>query len=235
MNKKTVLVLAAHPDDVEILAAGTLSRLRKFGFEIFLGHMTFGDKGGIQDPASLSATRKKEAESSAALIGATVVGRLCGDLELYSNDAFVEQVYEIIKEIKPDVILTHRTNDYHPDHRITGELVLRVVREKSFKTSVWFMDAIGGVDFIPTKYVDITHERELKDEMIMCHESQMAWMSQARNTNMVYMAQSLDRWRGMQSGFEYAEGFMGMDGMDEDWFGSLLDEIKVSHYITKEG
>ena len=63
----------------------------------------------------------------------------------------------------------------------------------------------------------------------------MAWMSQARNTNMVYMAQSLDRWRGLQSGFEYAEGFMGMDGMDEDWFGLLLDEINDTHYITKEG
>ncbi len=235
MNNKTVLVLAAHPDDVEILAAGTLSRLRKIGFEIFLGHMTFGDKGGIQDPALLSATRKEEAESSAALIGAKVVGRLCGDLELYNNDTFVEQVFEIIKEVKPDVILTHRTNDYHPDHRITGELVLRVVREKSFNTSVWFMDAIGGIDFIPTKYVDITRERELKDKMILCHESQMAWMSQARNTNMVYMAQSLDRWRGLQSGFKYAEGFMSLDGIEEDWFGSLLDAINLSHLTNKKG
>jgi LmbE family N-acetylglucosaminyl deacetylase len=225
MKNKTLLVLAAHPDDVEILAAGTLSRLRDIGFELFLGHMTFGDKGGTQDPTALSATRKKEAESSAALIGAKVVGRLCGDLELYNNDIFVEQVFKIINKVKPDVILTHRKNDYHPDHRIIGELVLRVVREKSILTSVWFMDAIGGVDFIPTKYVDITQERDLKDKMILCHESQMAWMSQARNTNMVYMAQSLDRWRGLQSGFEYAEGFMSMDGMEEDWFGSLLNEM----------
>lgn len=234
MKNKTLLVLAAHPDDVEILAAGTLSRLRDFGLELFLGHMTFGDKGGTQDPETLSATRKKEAESSAALIGATVVGRLCGDLELYSSNFFLEQVFEIINEIKPDVILTHRKNDYHPDHRITGELVLRVMHEKQIASSVWFMDAIGGVDFIPTKYVDITQEREIKDKMILCHESQMAWMRQARNTNMVYMAQSLDRWRGLQSGFEYAEGFMSIDGMEEDWFGSLLDELNKAYATSKK-
>jgi len=233
MKNKTVLVMAAHPDDVEILAAGTLSRLRKIGCEIHLSHMTFGDKGGTQDPVLLSETRKKEAEASAALIGATVLGRLCGDLELYNNNEFAEQVAEIIEQVKPHVILTHRTNDYHPDHRITGELVLRVVREKSFNTSVWFMDAIGGVDFIPTKYVDISLERELKDSMILCHESQMAWMSQARNTNMVYMAQSLDRWRGLQSGFKYAEGFMSLDGNADDWFGSLLDEINSSQSTNK--
>lgn len=234
MKNKTLLVLAAHPDDVEILAAETLSRLRDFGLELFLGHMTFGDKGGTQDPETLSATRKKEAESSAALIGATVVGRLCGDLELYSSNFFLEQVFEIINEIKPDVILTHRKNDYHPDHRITGELVLRVMHEKQIASSVWFMDAIGGVDFIPTKYVDITQEREIKDKMILCHESQMAWMRQARNTNMVYMAQSLDRWRGLQSGFEYAEGFMSIDGMEEDWFGSLLDELNKAYATSKK-
>ena len=182
----------------------------------------------------MSTIRKKEAESSAALIGATVVGRLCGDLELYNNDTFVEQVFDIIKKIQPDVILTHRTNDYHPDHRITGELVLEVMRKKSFKASVWFMDAIGGVDFTPTKYVDITEERDLKDKMILCHESQMAWMSQARNTNMVYMAQSLDRWRGLQSGCEYAEGFMSMDRMEDDWFGSLLDEMTLSNSVERK-
>jgi len=130
--------------------------------------------------------------------------------------------------------LTHRVNDYHPDHRITGELVLRVLHEKQIATSVWFMDAIGGVDFIPSNYVDITREREIKDKMILCHESQMAWMRQARNTNMVYMAQSLDRWRGLQSGFEYAEGFMSIDGMEEDWFGSLLDELNKAYATSKK-
>lgn len=216
-----VLVVAAHPDDMEILCAGTLALLSRSGYEVVVSHMTFGDKGGREDPAELARTRAEEAARSAEIIGAKVYGRICGDLELYASPGFVDTVAELIRETTPDVILTHRQDDYHPDHRITGELVLSALSTASLSSSLWFMDSIGGVNFQPTHVVDVSDVFATKAEMIRCHVSQMKWMSQARRTDMVYMAEWTGRWRALQAGWRVAEAFQRHD-QSSTWFAPEL-------------
>lgn len=206
-----VVVVAAHPDDVELCCAGTIARLAGAGHEIVLVHMTYGDKGGKEDPEVLGRTRHEEAIESASMIGASVDGRFCGDLELYPDAATVERLVELWKRHAPDIVFTHRPDDYHPDHRITGELALAAGRAAAPETPIWFMDTVGAVEFTPTEVVDITDTLDLKIQMLECHRSQMTWMSAARHAHMPYMVRSAAGWRGLQGGLPFAEGFQPAD------------------------
>lgn len=223
-----VLVIAAHPDDTELLCAGTLAWLQRAGHTVRIAHLTYGDKGGRQDPAELAATREAEARSSAALIGASVLGRICGDLELYLGEQHIEAVRSIVAEQPVDVVLTHRPDDYHPDHRIAGELVIAAT--SACDIPVWFMDTIGGVGFRPTHYVDITDTIGVKQDMIRCHESQMNWMNAARHTDMTYMIEWTARWRGLQCGRPFAEGFTPAEP-GSPWFGGV-QSLPYDFHIT---
>ena len=203
-----ILVVAAHPDDVELLAAGTLARLVRDGHELWLAHMTVGDKGGQQAPEELARVRGAEARRAAAFLGAETFGGVTGDLELYPSAEHAARVRELVGEVDPDVVFTHGLRDYHPDHRVTGELVLEVVRERSTPVSVVYMDNVAGINFVPEMFVDVTETLELKKEMLRCHESQVQWMAAARHTNMEYLIEWLGAWRGLQCGARYAEGFL---------------------------
>ncbi len=210
-----VLTIAAHPDDVEICCAATMALLTKAGHEVVLAHMTYGDKGGRGDSGMLARTRHAEAVEAAQLIGAQVVGRICGDLELYLSQEHEKALVDLLDQVAPDLVFTHRPDDYHPDHRITGQLALSATATAKPGTAVWFMDTIGGVDFTPTHFVDVGTAIEQKMDMIRCHRSQMSWMSQARHTDMPYMIEWNARWRGLQAGVTYAEGFIA--ATEDDW------------------
>jgi LmbE family N-acetylglucosaminyl deacetylase len=202
-----LLVVAAHPDDVELLSAGTLGLLRRESHEMWLAHMTVGDKGGQQAPEELARIRGEEARRASALLGAETFGGVTGDLELYRSTAHTARVRELVEEVGPDVVFTHGASDYHPDHRVTNQLVLDVVPEQSEQPAVVYMDNVAGIDFIPQLYVDVTETLELKKEMLRCHDSQVQWMAAARHTNMEYLIEWLGAWRGLQCGARYAEAF----------------------------
>jgi LmbE family N-acetylglucosaminyl deacetylase len=70
------------------------------------------------------------------------------------------------------------------------------------------MDTIGAIDFKPTHYVDITDAIALKREALSKHESQLKWMKERWNTDLLEMMESTARSRGIQSGVKYAEAFM---------------------------
>jgi LmbE family N-acetylglucosaminyl deacetylase len=203
-----VLVVAAHPDDVELLCAGTLGLLRRAGHELWLAHMTVGDKGGQQPPDELARIRGGEAARAADVLGAQTFGGICGDLELYPCEPHARRIGEILTEVEPDVVITHALNDYHPDHRVTGLLVVERVGAAGLgQLSVLYMDTVAGIDFVPEFYCDVTETVELKKEMLRCHTSQIQWMATYRHTDMEYLIEWIGRWRGLQCGARYAEGF----------------------------
>jgi N-acetylglucosamine malate deacetylase 1 len=220
----TIVVVAAHPDDVELLCAGTLARLSQAGHQVRLAHLTYGDKGGRGDPEGLAATRDQEARAAAALLNATTCGRICGDLELYPNAEFATAVAGLVAGEDVEAVLTHHPDDYHPDHRITSQLVLEAVRQRSLLPRVWFMDSVGGAHFVPTRLVDVTGTIETKKRMLRCHRSQVAWMTTARHTDMEYMIEWTGRWRGLQAGTDYAEGFAPAIS-SADWFADQVAGI----------
>ena len=125
-GKYRVLSIGAHPDDADTSAGGLLFKLYHLGWEVRLLSLTDGSAGmydaGRCGPA-LAAQRTKEAAASGKLLGGRYDvwdipdGRLTASLENR------ERLIRYIRQFQPDLILTNRPGDYHPDHRNTAVLV----------------------------------------------------------------------------------------------------------------
>jgi LmbE family N-acetylglucosaminyl deacetylase len=189
------LAILAHPDDAEILCAGTLLRLRELQWEVHIATATPGDCGTMtQPPWQISATRTAEATTAAKLIGATYH---CLD----ERDGFVvydkptlRKAYDLFRTIAPTLVFTHAPRDYMLDH----EMISQVARSASFVypapnishlplkagsrvPHLYYCDPVGGVDPLghpvqPTTLVDISRQLQRKSEMLACHASQREWL-----------------------------------------------------------
>src|SRR5262245_9402846 len=119
-----ILAIHAHPDDVEILAGGTMALLSAAGHSLTIVTMTPGDCGSAELSADESAAvRRNEAGSAASLTGAEYRLSEFRDLAVFSDDASRRRVVEILRRIKPDVVLTSAPVDYMADHEATSALV----------------------------------------------------------------------------------------------------------------
>lgn len=216
-----VLAIGCHPDDIEINCAGTLAKCVKRGDTVTVCHVCNGNLGHvIIQPDELAEIRKNEAIKARKLAGIKVVTCDIGDLMAYeSSKEQRDKVVDVIREAQPDFIITHAPNDYMPDHTAVSKLVFDASFAASvphYKTSVatpskvtpiFYMDNLGGNEFLPTEYVDITEEMELKLEMLECHESQLKWMREHDNIDFADMVKTISKYRGYQCGAKYAEAF----------------------------
>lgn len=119
-----LLVIGAHPDDCEIKAGGITAYYRAAGHQVKFVSVTNGEAGHQSiPPAELAALRRKETEAVSRLMGIDyeILGNRDGRLQP-TVEARLELI-ALIRRDKPDLILTHRPNDYHPDHRATSTLV----------------------------------------------------------------------------------------------------------------
>jgi len=215
-----ILGIGAHPDDLEILAGGTLAKYAKTGNEVVMAHVLNGDKGSFNIPSKkLAAMRKKEARESAKIIGAKSMGLNIPDGELFSDLKTRKIMMDLIRSVRPDVIITHSPNDYYSDHNATSEIVcgasflaaapLFKTRNKANKLipPIYFMDNVCGVSFLPTFYVDITDTFDEKKKMLDCHKSQLEWLEEHDSANMMETIEVVARFRGLDCKVKYAEGF----------------------------
>ncbi len=216
-----VLAIGCHPDDIEINCAGTLAKCVKRGDNVTVCHVCNGDLGHVViEPDELRKIRIEEAKKAGAMAGIKVV--TCDIKDLMAYDGKKEQrdkLVDIIREADPDVIITHAPNDYMPDHTAVSKLVFDASfaasvphyetneKKASKVTPIYYMDNLGGLDFIPTEYVDITEEIDLKLEMLECHESQMKWMREHDNIDFADFVKTSARYRGYQCNCDYAEAF----------------------------
>src|SRR3954469_24261683 len=108
-----VLAIHAHPDDVEILAGGTLALLADAGHTITIATFTPGDCGSRElGPEEISAVRKREAAKAAALIGARYGCLEMRDLAIFNDDSSRRKVTEVLRQIRPQLVLTAAPVDY---------------------------------------------------------------------------------------------------------------------------
>jgi LmbE family N-acetylglucosaminyl deacetylase len=123
-DRLRLLVIGAHPDDAEYKAGGLAALYRRLGHEVQFLSLTNGEAGHHRafGPA-LAARRRAEANAAAATIGFqySVWDNPDGRLEATLDRR--EQVIRAIRLFQPDLVLTHRPNDYHADHRVTSLLV----------------------------------------------------------------------------------------------------------------
>lgn len=119
-----ILIIGAHPDDCDIKAGGLAALYREENHTVKFISVTNGDAGHHEmGGGPLALRRRQEATEAANIIGIEYDLLDLHDGELVPS---LENRYVIIRNIrlfKPDVIMTHRPNDYHPDHRYTSMLV----------------------------------------------------------------------------------------------------------------
>jgi LmbE family N-acetylglucosaminyl deacetylase len=119
-----VLVIGAHPDDADFKAGGTAALWCDAGHVVRLVSLTDGRAGHHAMPGpDLARRRLAEAQAAAAVIGATYQILDHPDGELDDRLEYRHEVIRLIRSFRPDLIVTHRPNDYHPDHRFGSLLV----------------------------------------------------------------------------------------------------------------
>ena len=122
---KTAFAIAAHPDDIEFLMSGTLMLLRAAGYELHYMNVSNGSLGTTQyDTATIVAMRRSEAREAAASIGAAFHGSVCTDLDIFYDRPTLAQIASVMREVAPDIVLTHSPVDYMEDHVNAGRLAV---------------------------------------------------------------------------------------------------------------
>lgn len=216
-----VLAIGCHPDDLEIGCGGTLAKYAKNGHKVFMCHVTTGNLGHVVImPDELAVIRENEARAAAAVIGAESIGIGVSDLEVdAANFEVTKKVAEVIRYAKPDVIITHNPDDYMRDHVQTSKIAYNasftssiphmVTKSNSYDkiVPVYYMDTLAGVGFLPTEYVDVTDTIETKLDALSRHESQVKWMKEHDNIDFLDFVRTCSKFRGLQCGAAYAEGF----------------------------
>lgn len=216
-----VLVISCHPDDAEIYCCGTLLKCKQRGDEVTVCHVANGNMGHVQImPEELRTIRLEEAQSAGRIGGFKVRTVDVGDLRVYESDVSqLNEVVRVIREEKPDFIITHAPQDYMIDHRAVSELVFKAsfiasvphyepeLGDATPTTPLYYFETSAGLNFNPTEYVDISDVIETKMAMLACHQSQYKWLMEHDNVDVAEQLRVSSRFRGIQCGVQYAEAF----------------------------
>ncbi|MBY5959511.1 PIG-L family deacetylase [Membranicola marinus] len=120
-----ILMIGAHPDDCDIRSGGTAALFAQMGHQVKFLSLTNGDAGHMEmGGGALARRRTAESHESAKRLGIAEYEVMDNhDGELMPTLENRKDIIRKIREWKADVVISHRTNDYHPDHRYTGVLV----------------------------------------------------------------------------------------------------------------
>lgn len=219
-SNERVLAVVAHPDDAELLCAGTLARVKSDGAAIGIAVLCNGDKGQPTKPIkNLAAVRRKEMQAAAKLIGAELFEGGFSDATLADTVPSRLHVIEILRQFRPTLVLAHAPEDYHPDHQAASKLAEAASwscasRGQKTKTrfmdgppALWFFDTINMSGFAPEFFVDISAHYEVKEAMLKCHKTQLARGEDGDFSPLTELMQLQYRARGMQSDVYAAEAF----------------------------
>ena len=217
--KLNILAFAAHPDDVELSASGTLFKHIALGFKAGIIDLTRGELGSRGTPE----LRDQESKDAAKLMGLSVRQNLVFKDGFFKNDK--KHQLEIIKAIRtfqPDIVLCNAIDDRHPDHGMGSELVskscfLSGLVQINTGQEAWRPKAV--YHYIQDKYikpdlvVDISKFMDQKIASILCYKSQFFNPDSDEPETPISSLAFLEfikaraREMGRQSGYEYGEGY----------------------------
>ncbi|WP_172604871.1 PIG-L deacetylase family protein [Kocuria rosea] len=195
-QRRKMLAVGAHPDDLELACGATLAKLVDARHEVRGLIMSHGERGG--NPGA----RPGEAEIGATYIGLTQLNVLDfpdTKLESVGND-MVRAIEAAIKEFQPDVILTHSAHDQHQDHYAVHKATLRAAR--AHHSILCFESPSVTRDFDPSLFVDVDGYVDVKVEAVLFHQDQAGkpYMTPER-------VRSMASFRGAQAKSRNAEAF----------------------------
>ncbi|MEO8078658.1 MAG: PIG-L family deacetylase [Acidobacteriota bacterium] len=223
------MAVAAHPDDIEFMMAGTLILLREAGWEIHCMNLASGNLGSMTlTPHQTARVRAREAQAAATRMGAVWHAPLCDDLQIFYDERTLRRLCAIIREVEPAVVLAHSPQDYMEDHMIAARLTVSAAFARGvpgYRTSPPRAATPGAVTLYhasphglrdglrrrvhPGAFADTTAVHAAKRAALACHASQQQWLDATQG--MDSYLQTMDefsRTTGKQSGrFEHAEGW----------------------------
>ena len=237
------MAIAAHPDDIELMMAGTLLLLKKVGYEIHYMNLASGSCGSLEhDAATTRNIRLQESQRAAQILGAHFHPPLCEDLEIMYDLDTLRRLAAVIREVKPALLLTHSPQDYMEDHTNTCRLAITATFARSmpnfitvpsraterYDCTVYHALPHGLCDglrrpIVPGAFVNTTSVHETKLEALKAHQSQQHWLDASQQLNSYLQAMETISLRvgEMSQKFGHAEGWRrhlhyGFCGPDAD-------------------
>jgi LmbE family N-acetylglucosaminyl deacetylase len=217
-----VLAVMAHPDDAELLCAGTLARAKADGASVGIVVMCRGDKGaGAASRATENLAQVRHDESSAAanVLGGALFWFNAGDGELFDSHENRRNLIEIYRKFRPTLVIAHAAEDYHPDHRAASaiaEAASWLAASRGHMTaspaldappSLWLADTLNMSAFEPDFFVNVGDQLETKKRMLACHRSQLERGSDGDFAPLTDLMLRQAAARGSQAGCAAAEAF----------------------------
>jgi LmbE family N-acetylglucosaminyl deacetylase len=251
---KTAFAIAAHPDDIEFYMSGTLMRLVAAGYEIHYMNVADGCCGSTQTDAQTTARiRREEAMQAAAAIGAVFHESLCHDLEIFYDRPTLLKLASIVRQVAPEIVLTHSPVDYMEDHTNTCRLAVTAAFARgmpnfpvdppapAIETPVTVYHAQPhcnrdplGRPIEPELFIDVTDLMDRKNAMLSKHASQKRWLdeSQGLESYLITMRELNEEVGRMSGLFKCAEGWrrhlhVGFCGPKDDPLRATLKEFAL--------
>lgn len=240
----TVFAIAAHPDDIEIVMAGTLAHLQDAGWDVHYMNVANGCCGStVYGRDELIRMRRKEAIEACRIAGFTFHESLVNDMEVMYDRPTLFKLAAIVREVKPSIVLTHSPVDYMEDHTNTCRLATTAAFARCMPnfscdppTPAYFDDVTvyhaqphGNCDplygpIVPKLFVDVAAKLDLKTKMLAAHQTQKLWLDQSQGMDS-YLISMKELMRGVgqlsHGKVEFAEGWrrhlhLGFSATDRD-------------------
>ena len=229
MPKKTAIAIGAHPDDIEFYMAGTLLMLKKAGWEIHYMNVANGNCGSVEyDSATAKSIRASEGKQAAKILGAHFHPSLVNDVEILYEMDTLRRLAAVIRDVKPNIVLTHPPQDYMEDHTNTCRLAVTAAFAHAMPnfrsvpprpTAEYDVTIYHAMPHslrdplrrlvVPGAFVNTASVQDTKRAALAAHQSQQTWLdvSQGLNSYLQTMEDlSLEVGR-MSKRFKHAEGW----------------------------
>lgn len=222
---KTVLVVAAHPDDEILGVGGTAAKHAANGDEVYAiilgeGQTSRGDKREDISQDIVKELHKNTMESAKAIGYKDVFFADFPDNRFDQVDLLdiVKEVEKKVRELRPEIIYTHYSGDLNIDHQYTARAVLTATRPigtdysvkeiyafETLSSTEWNFDYSAQPAFCPNVYVDISDYYQKKEDAMNCYVSELCEFPHPRSLEGMDV---LSKTRGMTVGMQRAEAFM---------------------------
>lgn len=225
---KVAMAIAAHPDDIEFMMAGTLLLLKNAGYEVHYMNLSTGNCGSLEmDSATTTRIRLEEGKSAAKILGAKFHEPISNDFEILYGLELLRNLAAVVRAVKPQIILTHSPMDYMEDHMNTSRLATTAAFVRGIPNFAASVPAVGNYDctiyhamphglrdplrrnVMPGVFIDITPVVDKKREALKAHKSQQNWLEDSQGMNSYIKTQEeFGLAVGKMSGrFVHAEGW----------------------------
>ncbi len=250
------LAIAAHPDDIEFVMAGTLLLLREAGWEIHTCNLSSGNLGSMTlSLAETARVRRREAQAAAKTLGAKWHAPVADDLQIFYDDRTLRRVCAVVRAVDPQIVLTHSPEDYMEDHMNTSRLAVSATfvrgmpnyrttparRAVSSPVAVYHANPHGLRDglrrrIVPGAFVNTAGVHATKRAALACHASQKDWLdaTQGMDSYLHAMDDFSAEVGKLSRTFKHAEGWrrhshLGFGPEDFDPLGEALGKnLKIN-------